>query len=308
MQQDQVRSTWVLLGTTVYGTVDGYFTRKVVHITYPYYVDGDEPGSITRLAIDNDERLNVGTSHTTGGDGPIDVARCDDRQAVVVANYRSNSIGLLNATDPDLGVLDVVYTCEGPRSIAVVRTTAFVACTLDDEIYQYWIDANNQLRALGTVAAGRRPLSVVSNRAGTHLYVLNQASRDVSVYRVSTSDPAVLEDLVDTVHHVVPLGLHFAAPSSLAWNDVSQALAVTLQLTSDYHISNAGYMAIIRWQSDDHHSVEYVRTCEDPVLVTVDDEGRFLVACGESGRLEIHTDHDPVQIQLWPGLATVSTA
>ncbi len=178
---------------------------------YAVHRKGDDTaeGTVTAFAIvrdaDRTPSLSKRGSADSGGEGPCHLLLDEKRGRIVVANYRSGSIGLIR--DEDMSPTGSIQHSgssvdpgrqEGPHLHSVTPDPTgeyVVACDLGiDRVVLYrWEDENKRLREAQSVetAPGAGPRHFAFHPSGKYGYVVNELDSTVTAftYRPGTLEP-----------------------------------------------------------------------------------------------------------------------
>jgi VCBS repeat-containing protein len=184
------------------------------------------------------------------GNAPSAIAVAPGGKFAYVTNSTSGP-GILAAYSIASGVLSAtpiasIATGTYPRSVAIHPSGkfAYVANFNSNSVSAYSIDANGALASIdadggaagtqASIATRSNPVSIAIDPSGSHAYVANAASNDVSVYSIDSLTGALTAVPADGVTgHATYVTTGGTNPSSVVVDPNDQYLYVTNRGTSD---------------------------------------------------------------------------
>ncbi len=175
-----------------------------------YMISKEASGSVSLFAIQSDGTLSAVNCTTTAtcaaGNMPESIAIDPTGQFVSVTNGSDNTVNLyqIDQNTGQLSSLSGLVTRNMPFALSYYTDTAEVSVTprfayvgnYDGvSISSYSINSGTgSLTAIGTpIAAASKPTAVTTNLSGSHLFVTNETTDNVSVFTISSASGALTQ-------------------------------------------------------------------------------------------------------------------
>ena len=250
--------------TVLYGTIQGYLPRPVRMLKWPYYVDGQSPGSIVPLLFG--EALQTQDPRPTFGDDPMDLAWISPDRLIVL-HRGSRDLALFHA--PSLHLLDMIPTGSDAQRLLLVESLILVACLSGRSIYQYEYHDDDHLEAGHIISTHAPPIDMTADLDGRRVYVVYHGSYDVGVFEVQS-----LTAFLDATEHLLHPPLH-EFPLCALWHPTLSVLVIT---TMDGSIQVRAIVPL----SYESRVVVHSPICQDPRILLPGSHatiGEIVVAC-----------------------------
>lgn len=178
----------------------------------------------------------------------------------------SGGTGTVGSTDVNTVVVDCMPYSANPKLALVAKRSA-------NSVDSYVIGGAGALTAGGTIATGDQPIAVAATPGGTHAYVVNNGTGNISAYSVNSTSGAftpLAGSPYTTVNLPMSIAIHpsgkFAFVAGLANTIQGQIAAYSIDAIS-------GVLSVIDL---DPGTGTTLATGKDPYEISIDPSGRFV--------------------------------